>query len=208
VLVLPSGTYTSTFSEEDLRRLKDWITGGGVLVTIAEASRWATGERVGLLATKTELRGGRPAGGDEKEEKKPPAEAKKPFDYEQAIQPEKESPESVPGALLRVTLDREHWLAAGLDEEIQPVGDGARVFSPIKLDKGRNVGIYSKKERLLAGGYAWQNSQDLLPQKAFVIDQPMGRGHVIAFAEDPNFRAVSEAPELLFMNAVLLGTSR
>jgi len=208
VLVLPSGTYTSTFSEDELRRLKDWISGGGVLITIAEASRWATGEKVGLLATKTEMRDGRPAGVDEKDDKKPAADAKKPFDYEQAIQPEKESPESVPGALLRVTLDREHWLAAGLDDEIQSVVEGARVFTPIKLDRGRNVGIYAKKDRLVAGGYAWQNSQDLLPQKAFLIDQPMGRGHVIAFAEDPNFRAVAEATELLFINAVVLGPGR
>jgi len=208
VLVLPSGTYTSTFSEDELRRLKDWISGGGVLITIAEASRWATGEKVGLLATKTEMRDGRPAGVDEKDDKKPAADAKKPFDYEQAIQPEKESPESVPGALLRVALDREHWLAAGLDDEIQSVVEGARVFTPIKLDRGRNVGTYAKKDRLVAGGYAWQNSQDLLPQKAFLIDQPMGRGHVIAFAEDPNFRAVAEATELLFINAVVLGPGR
>jgi len=33
----------------------------------------------------------------------------------------------------------------------------------------------------------------------------MGQGHVIAFAEDPNFRAFTEATELLFANAVLLG---
>ena len=106
------------------------------------------------------------------------------------------------------TLDREHWLAAGLDDEVQAVVEGARVFNPIKLDKGRNVGIYAKKDRLVAGGVAWPASVDLLAQKAFVIDQPMGRGHVIAFAEDPNFRAVSEAAELLFINAIVLGPSR
>jgi hypothetical protein len=33
----------------------------------------------------------------------------------------------------------------------------------------------------------------------------MGRGRVIAFAEDPNYRAFAEASELLFINAVLLG---
>ena len=33
----------------------------------------------------------------------------------------------------------------------------------------------------------------------------MGRGHVIAFAEDPNFRALAHASGLLFINAVVLG---
>ena len=37
------------------------------------------------------------------------------------------------------------------------------------------------------------------------MHQPMGQGHVIAFAEDANYRAYSEASMLLFMNAVLLG---
>jgi hypothetical protein len=59
VLVLPSGTYTQ-ISGDLLRRLKDWISGGGTLVTLAEASRWAARENVGLLSTTTELRGGKP----------------------------------------------------------------------------------------------------------------------------------------------------
>ena len=85
---------------------------------------------------------------------------------------------------------------------------GTRVFTPIKLDRGRNVGIYAKKDRLVAGGYAWEPSQNQLPQKAYLIHQPMGRGHVIAFAEDPNFRAVAPATGLLFINAVVLGPGK
>jgi hypothetical protein len=42
-------------------------------------------------------------------------------------------------------------------------------------------------------------------QKAFLVHQPFGQGHVIAFAEDANYRAFSEGTMLLFMNAVLLG---
>ena len=79
------------------------------------------------------------------------------------------------------------------------------MFRPITLDKGRNVGVYQKRDRLVAGGLAWPEAQDLLAQKAFLIDQPLGQGHVIAFAEDPNYRAFTEATQLLFINAVLLG---
>jgi hypothetical protein len=35
-----------------------------------------------------------------------------------------------------------------------------------------------------------------------------GSGQIVAFAEDPNYRAYTEATELLFMNAVLLGPGR
>ena len=60
VLVLPSGNYAGVIGEPVLNRLKDWLRAGGTLVTIAEASRWATGSSVGLLDT-TLAAEGRPA---------------------------------------------------------------------------------------------------------------------------------------------------
>jgi hypothetical protein len=209
VLVLPSGTYS--FSDDGLRRLKDWIRNGGTVITLAEASRWAARDRVGLLSTDTLLRDGsperdQPEGGQPSSS--PPSgqkpETPKPFEYDKAIQPERERPENLAGAMLRVRLDRNHWLTAGLDGEIQAVIEGARVFAPLKLDAGRNVGVYESTERLVAAGLVWKEAMPLLAQRAFLMHQPSGRGHVIAFAEDPNYRAFTEATELLFINAVLL----
>jgi len=71
------------------------------------------------------------------------------------------------------------------------------------LSSGRNVGRYGTKDRLIASGLIWPENQDLLVEKAFLMEQPTG--HVIAFAEDANYRAFSEATMLLFMNALMLG---
>ena len=207
VIVLPSGNYT-TLSGDMVRRLKDWVTAGGTLIALAEAARWAARANVNLIETRTELRDGRPdidPGEQEKEQEKKGESAAKPFDYEKAIQPERERPELTPGAMLRVQLDRTHWLASGTDGEIQTIVEGNRVFQPLKLDKGRNVGVYAAKDRLVVGGLAWPEARDQLAQKAFLMHQQVGQGHVVAFAEDPNFRAFAEATELLFINAVLLG---
>jgi hypothetical protein len=227
VLVLPSGTYT--FSDDALRRLKDWIRNGGTLVTLAEATRWAARDRVGLVSTDPLYRDGTPqrdtpeggtggpgggtggggtggtgtGGGGTGAGQKP--DPSKPFDYDKAIQPEREQPENLPGAMLRVTLYPYHWLTAGLDGEIQVIAEGTRVFAPLKLDSGVNVGIYSPVDRLVAAGHVWKEALPLLSQRAYLMHQPTGRGHVIAFAEDPNYRAYAEATQLLFINAVLLG---
>ena len=205
VVVLPAGDYSTILSGEALRRVKDWVSAGGTLITLGEASRWAARENIGLLATRTEFRDGRSEiqapEKDQKKDEPPP----KPLDLEKAIQPERERPESTPGAMLRVELDNEHWLAAGTDGEVQAIVEGQRVFTPVKLDQGRNVGVYARKDRLVAGGLVWNDAQELLAQKAYLIDQPLGQGRVIAFAEDPNYRAFTEATQLLFMNAVLLG---
>ncbi len=281
VIVLPSGNYGSSINEALLTRLKDWLRAGGTLITLAEASRWATGENIGLLDTKALLKNGnldvpgdKPApgmprtgaaggagatgaasagapgagGASSGSGAKPPAPASstsrppatsaspaasaakpsapsaaKPatssaapsasapsgdpsvFDYDKAIQPERERPDAQPGAILRIAIDQDHWLSAGQDGETQAMIEGNRVFAPITLDKGRNVGVYVKKDRLIASGLIWPENQDLLVQKAFLVHQPFGQGHVIAFAEDANYRAFSEGTMLLFMNAVLLG---
>jgi hypothetical protein len=213
VLVLPSADYGETLGQGGVGRIKDWVDAGGTLVAVGEASRWLTREKVGLLDTKTELRDGRPETEPSKDEKKeaekPPAKEKdgkpEPFDLEKAIQPERERPDAVPGALLRVALDPEHWLSAGTDGEIHAIVESRRVFTPLKLDKGTNVGVYAKKDQVVGSGLVWDDARDLLAQKAFLMHQPQGEGHVIAFAEDPNYRGYAEATELLFMNAVLLG---
>lgn len=213
VLVLPSGDYGDVLGKEAVRRLSDWVRRGGTLVTLAEASRWAASEKAALLETHTELKGGaperEPAEDEKKDKKKGEApDPDKPFDFEKAIRPERERPEALPGALLRVELDTEHWLAAGLDGELQAVVEGQRIFAPIKLDRGRNVGVYVARERLVASGLVWPESQAQIARKAFLIHQPVGEGHVVAFAEDPNFRGFAEATELLFLNSVLLGPAQ
>jgi hypothetical protein len=213
VLVLPSGDYASALGEDAVGRLRDWVEAGGTLIALGEASRWLTRDKVGLLATQTELRDGRPEAEPSRDEKqeaeKPPARDKdgkpEPFDLEKAIQPERERPDAVPGAVLRVRLDPEHWLSAGTDGEIHAIVESRRVFTPLKLDKGTNVGVYAKKDEVVASGLVWDEVRDLLAQKAFLMHQPIGEGHVVAFAEDPNYRGYAEATELLFMNAVLLG---
>ena len=209
VIVLPSGTYTRQLAGDLLRRIKDWVRGGGTLITLGEASRWAAREDTELLETRTELRDGSPETTDDEDAddagRATSRDPDEPFDLDQAIAPDRERPELVPGSLLDLTLDLDHWLSAGTDGAINAIVEGRRVFTPIKLDKGVNVGVYAKQDELVSSGLAWEESQAQLAQKAFLIHQPMGRGHLVAFAEDPNFRGFAEMTQLLFMNAVLLG---
>jgi len=208
VIVLPSGVYSPAIGADLLRRLRDWVSAGGTLVTLADASRWAARESVGLLDARTEMSDGAPES-DAAAPARPRGDAAKaPFDYDRAITPAQERPDLVPGAILRVRLDGDHWLASGHDDEIGVMVESQRIFSPITLDKGVNVGVYAKGDQLVMSGIAWEESRRQIAQKAYLIEQPSGRGRVIAFAEDPNARAYAEASELLFLNAVVLGGSR
>jgi hypothetical protein len=202
VLVFPSGSYGSVVGQDLLDRIRGWMRDGGTVITMAESTLWAV--RAGLLDTQVERRGGRPEG----EAPEAAGTPEQPIDYLEAITPLDEEPEQTPGAIVRVRLDTEHWLAAGTDGEIGVLVEGSRVFSPITLDRGQNVGRYGGVDDLVLGGIVWEAARPQLAHKAFLIHQPVGRGQIVAFAEDPNYRAYAEASQLLFMNAVLLGPGR
>jgi hypothetical protein len=205
VLILPSGSYGTAIGGDLLRRIRDWISAGGTLITLGEATRWAASEATGLLETRPLVRppvveNERPLGPQQ-----PGAEIMDT--YEKSIQPSRELPESVPGSILRVLLDEDHWLSSGTDLEIQVMVDGNRFLAPLKLDKGTNVGIYAGKERLLVSGLLWPGSAPTIARTPYLLHQPSGQGRVIAFSEDPNYRAYAEMTQFLFINALLLGTA-
>lgn len=202
VIVFPSGNYARAVGESLRERLQSWLRDGGTLVTMAESTRWAT--RAGLLGTTAERRGGRPEGSPTPDRGTP----EQPIDYLDAITPADEAPVQTPGAIVRTVLDTDHWLASGTDGEIGVLVEGSRVFSPLTLDRGTNVGRYAGVDDMVMGGIVWEQAKPQLAHKAFLMHQPVGRGQVIAFAEDPNYRAYAEATELLFINAVLLGPGR
>jgi hypothetical protein len=41
-----------------------------------------------------------------------------------------------------------------------------------------------------------------------LMHPPVGQGHIIAFAEDPNIRGFTGLTQMLMMNAVLFGPAR
>jgi hypothetical protein len=202
VIVFPSGNYNEAVGEGLLGELRSWMSKGGTIVTMAESMRWAT--RAGLLSTTAERRGGRAEGSDEPTDETPD----QPIEFLEEIVPGDESPESVPGAILRVLLDTEHWLSAGTDGEIGVLVEGSRVFSPMTLDDGSNVGRYADLDDLVLSGIVWEEARPQLANKAFLVHEPVGSGQIVGFAEDPNYRAYTEATQLLFINAVLLGPGR
>jgi hypothetical protein len=208
VVVLPAGSYGSVLTEAGLDRLREWMRRGGTLVTLGEASRWAAG--AGLLGTSTELRDGRPdrpappqPGGGEPRSSPPDK-----YEYDAAITPSRERPEATSGVVVRVLMNMEHWLSSGTDGEIQAMVEGDRVFKPLTLDRGTNAGVYAEEARLVAGGLVWPEVRQQLARKSFLMHQPVGQGHLIAFAEDPNFRGFTELTQMLMMNAVLFGPAR
>jgi hypothetical protein len=87
--------------------------------------------------------------------------------------------------IARIALDTEHWLAFGY---ANVMFDSRNIFTPLKLDKGTNVGLYMPEEKLILSGFIGDESKKQLANKAYLMHHSHGNGHVVAFAEDPNAR--------------------
>jgi hypothetical protein len=207
VLVFPEasqslGGYSGVLGESGTRRLKQWIQDGGTLITLGEATSWLTSEKVALLDTKGEYKEQK---GEEPQDSSTGDDSEKRETPEKKIEPERERPDNTPGALMRVSLDTEHWLAYGYEGQAKVIVNSRRIFTPLKLDKGRNVATYMPESHLVASGFTWESARKQLANKAYLMHQRRGNGHVVAFAEDPNFRAFMDGLNLLFLNAVFFG---
>jgi hypothetical protein len=229
VLILPEamGDYATAFGPNGGRRLKDWVSAGGTLIGIGNALTYLADPRVDILAIRQENIA-RPEDAKEKDDKEPekkqptvptvpgaappPPETRVPgkildneSDYLSAIRPESELPDSVAGVLVRANTDPDHWLTAGVAPTLHTLVQGPLIFTPIKLDKGVNAAVFASADQLLASGYLWDENRKQLAWKPLVVVQREGRGVVIGFTADPNFRAYLDGMNVLFLNAVFRG---
>ncbi len=209
VVVIPDswergGSYASALGEEGVKRLVAWVSEGGTAVAVGSGAAFLAGEKVGLLASRLEKRGGAEDAEEKaKGEKGGTAPGDRSARYQDAIKPPEEEPPLVPGAIVRVVLDTESVLAAGFPTGTADVlVDSRRVFAPLKLDKGANVGVYAGPDALVQAGFVLAASRAQLPNKAYLMVQECKRGKVVAFAEDPVSRGLTRSAMVLLANAV------
>ncbi len=116
-------------------------------------------------------------------------------------------PDAVAGVLARADVDPEHWLAAGVAPVLNVLVRGSDIYTPIRIDAGVNVARFQGPDELLASGYLWDENRRQLAYKPFVVAQPRGAGHVIAFTQDPTVRAYLDGLNVILMNAIFRGSA-
>lgn len=185
VLVVPAasgGALAGAFDERGEARIAAWVRAGGTLVTLGHATDWLATERLGLARLRPDTT------------RADTARAGAPL------------PADVPGAIVRVEADTLSALLAGVGQRELPV----LVFSdqvyavPDDLGPGEAVLRFAPEARLRLAGYLWPEAPRRLARSVYLWTETQGRGRVIGFAGDPNFRDQWRGLLPLFANAVFL----
>ena len=119
---------------------------------------------------------------------------------------------TIPGAILRVDLDRSHEITGYLAPWAPAMFDGGKAFEPDptpELDhslKPAVVGQWAPAEALRLAGHA--DGLDLIAGKAAVVQCDVGEGQVILFGFSPHFRCQTRGTFPLLESAVWSGLRR
>jgi hypothetical protein len=188
VLVVPSvsaGALNRMLGEGGREHIGRWVRAGGALITLDGATEWLGSEaldlaRVGVLQDTVR------EGGDGFE-----------------------VPVSVPGAIAHAVGDTLSPLMAGVrPRELPVLVFTSRVLTaPDDVRPGEEVIRFAPEQELRAAGYMWPEAPARLAESTYLWTERVGRGRVIGFAGDPNFRDLWRGLLPLFANAVFMGPS-
>jgi hypothetical protein len=188
----PDAGYQEALGTAGVSRLRAWIEAGGVFVGLKGGAAFAT--RRGVEWTTSKLVGRR---------EEPPA-VQQPSQPPLKDQPEEKEVDRTPGAMVRAEFNTAHFLTLSYEPSQVVLHNSDYIFTPSK--EGTHVVTYAK-EKLRLSGFLWPETEKRLAGTPYLIAEKLGRGHVMLFADDPNFRMLWPRLTRLFMNAVLLAPS-
>lgn len=185
-LVMVSGRYNLT--DKQLAKIKDWTSNGNTLITIGTASKWAIDKKL----VKEKL--------IKKEKDSTIKSSRKPY----ADARENIGKESIGGVILKVDLDVTHPLAYGYHDSSIPVYKNNTVWLAPSENSYATIAKYTSDPHI-DGFITKKNMEDNIKPSASLIVSKLGKGRVVLFADNPNFRGSWYGTNRLFLNALFLG---
>ena len=188
-IIMPSGNYTS-LSDASKEKLKAWVQNGGVLIGFDNVLQWFTNSGLGKFEVKSST------SNTETQPKILPARAYADIEEYRRAQ-------NSPGAIFEATVDLTHPFLYGYTN--------SKMFffkdTNLLLEKSKNLyanPITFGPNPLLSGYISKQNYERLKGSSLYGMSV-IGRGRVIGFTENLNFRAFWLGSNKLFLNAIFYG---
>lgn len=183
-IILPA-SWGSGLDKDGAEKLKTWVRNGGTLIGYRNAGRWLNSNELLKMEFVTRK------------------------DTATNISFEQRSnyfgAQVIGGAIFETKIDRSHPIAFGYKNDRLPVFRNTTIFLKAD-DNSYNNPIQYTGSPLLSGYISEENLKDLSNTSAFKTSG-MGRGQVIYFTDNTNFRAFWYGTNKLLMNAVFFGDS-
>ena len=194
VLFVPNGFY-DFFNESLLKKFNDFVRNGGRLILIGNAlDSFVDKEGFGLKRYASD------------EEKEKAEEEEKKLKEESALnryedRQREQIPNSISGAIFRVSLDNSHPLAFGYRREYFSLKRSSSRYA--YLEDGWNVGVIKNASDRVSG-FVGSNVKNTMAKTLVFGIENIGSGEVIYMVDNPLFRAFWYNGKLVVGNAIFM----
>lgn len=184
-IVMVSGSY-SGFGAAEIQKLKDWVGAGNTLVTTRTANTWIVKNKLveESLVEKSK---------DSSEQR---------VDY--GLSNGYIGRNNIGGAIFEVDLDITHPIGFGYSERKLPVYKNNNVWLSPSKNVFSTVARYTEDPHI--DGFITPENLELMSKSASIIVSKIGKGRVVMFADNPNFRGIWYGTNKLFTNALMFGS--
>ena len=179
-LIIPSGYYGSLGNENNLEKIKSWISKGGNLIAFENAIRIFTNKD-----------------GFSVKVKRNETERNKDVKFEDLSRERIQN--YLSGAIFKVNIDNTHPLAYGYENEYYSLKTSSSTYE--KLKRGFNVGKIDDDENSTIG-FVGDNIKDNFKNSLVFGHERIGRGNIIYFADNILFRSFWENGKLFLVNSI------
>ncbi|TXF91464.1 zinc carboxypeptidase [Neolewinella aurantiaca] len=187
-IIMVDGNY-SDLGSSGTKAIQEWMGSGNVLITLKNAGRWAAGN--GLSNLKTRSRKDADAGDT----------ARRPYSRASRDRGGK----VLGGSIYEAEGDLTHPLMFGMKRtEIPMFKRGNTMF---EMPKNLYASPLVYRANSLLSGYSPRGFEDQLTNSAAIVVSGSRGGRTISFADNPNFRAFWYGSNRLFMNAIMFGNT-
>jgi hypothetical protein len=193
-LIVPEGNYR-IFDDAQLALIEKWVSDGGKLILIAGGNNSFADKKGFALKEFADEEAKKKAEKAEKEQN----DSEGPTKYADAER--KELSNSIFGAIYKVTLDKSHPLAFGLDDFYYSLRTNEQHY--VYLEHGWNVGVMKGKQKPVMGFAGSKINKKLENTLVFGVEDK-GRGQVVYLVDNPMFRCFWENGKMIFANAVFM----
>lgn len=181
-IIMPA-SWGNALEKSDAEKLKTWVQNGGTLIAYKNAGRFL--DRNELMKIKFKSR----------------KDTATNISFEQ--RGNYRGAQVIGGAIFETKLDRTHPIAFGYKNDKLPVFRNSTLFVEADSDSYNNPIQYTANP-LLSGYISKPNLEDLANTVPFKTSG-LGRGQVIYFTDNTNFRAFWYGTNKLLMNAIFFG---
>ena len=197
--IIYAGGQYSNYQPKYLNNIHEWVNSGGTLIGIRQGADWISKNIFNKNTDKSPKRFSKEKANNRRNKERDAMKKDQPR-YSYSEKEARDPLNVIGGAIFSGDLDITHPIGFGYTNENIAIHKNTTSLLPTSKNPYATVIAYN--DAPIISGYASETNQEKLKNTPALIADRRGKGSIILFADDPNFRATWYGTNKLFLNSL------